>query len=85
MTVSCEERPATVVPLDRLEPGDGCIVRAIDGGAGLAQRLAAMGLFPGVRLRVVRCIGPMIVEAMDNRLILGRGMVHHVLVEPDRM
>jgi Fe2+ transport system protein FeoA len=56
-------------------------VRQIVGGRGLLNRLAAMGLMPGMDVRVIRSIGPMIVEARANRLILGRGLVGHILVE----
>lgn len=72
----------TRIPLTALKPGRTGVVRQITGGRGLLNRLAAMGLMPGMDVRVVRCIGPMIVEIRANRLILGRGLVGHILVEP---
>lgn len=76
------ETPRMRVPLATLKPGHTGVVRQITGGRGLLNRLAAMGLMPGVDVRVVRSIGPMIVEIKANRLILGRGLVGHILVEP---
>lgn len=72
----------TRVPLSALKPGQGGVIRQIAGGRGLLNRLAAMGLMPGMEIRVVRSIGPMLVEVRSSRLVLGRGLVGHILVEP---
>jgi ferrous iron transport protein A len=72
----------TRIPLSALKPGQTGVVRQIAGGHGLLNRLAAMGLMPGMEIRVVRSIGPMLVEVRANRLVLGRGLVGHILVEP---
>lgn len=72
----------TRIPLSALKPGQTGVVRQIVGGHGLLNRLAAMGLMPGMGIRVVRSIGPMLVEVRSNRLVLGRGLVGHILVEP---
>ena len=37
---------ASVVPLSELAPGESGIVRRIDGGRSLSQRLSAMGILP---------------------------------------
>jgi len=69
-------------PLPKL--GEGCFgtVRAVQGGRGMAQRLAEMGISSGTVVKVIRGRGPMIVEAKGHRLVLGHGMVGHILVEP---
>ena len=57
-------------------------IQAIHGGHGLRRRLSAMGLVPGMEVEVVRNDhgGPLIVEVLDTRLMLGRGMAHKILV-----
>lgn len=70
-----------MIPLSLLKEGQSGIVRKVDGGRGFVQRLAAMGIFPGARIVVVRSGGPVIVEHRGHRLLLGRGMVHRVLVD----
>ncbi|NQT52389.1 ferrous iron transport protein A [bacterium] len=65
-------------------PGGACVrLVGIDAGQGLAGRLAALGLLPGVQLLVITNpgTGPAIVEVKGTRLALGRGMAHKMLVE----
>jgi Fe2+ transport system protein FeoA len=40
-----------------------------------------MGILPGREVRVLKSAGPVIVSVLGHRLVLGRGMVHRVLVE----
>ena len=62
----------------------GCRTRlvAVHGGRGIVQRLAAMGLVPGVEIEVVRAdgTGPMVIKVMGSRLMLGRGMAQKIVV-----
>lgn len=72
-------------PLDQLEDAEQAVVHSINAGLGLASRLSAMGLHPGVSVRVM-CVqparGPIVVEVgRSMRLALGRGMARKVLVE----
>jgi Fe2+ transport system protein FeoA len=64
---------------------DGETVRlvGVEAGHGLRARLAAMGLVPGAKLRMMRNSGhgPAVVEVKDTRLALGRGMTVHLRVE----
>ena len=55
---------------------------AVRAGRGLVQRLADMGLVPGVEIRVVSNsgAGPLVVLVKGSRLVLGRGMAHKILV-----
>ena len=68
--------------LSGMDPGARASVVRIEGGHALAHRLTAMGVRPGTILTVVRGRGPMIVEAGGQRLVLGRGMLDRILVEP---
>jgi len=71
-----------VIPLSSFKEGQSGVVREVNGGRGFIQRLAAMGIFPGTEIRVVKSGGPVIVEHRGHRLVLGRGMVDRVMVEP---
>ena len=66
----------------------GCCVRVegIDAGHGLANRLAAMGIFRNEMMKVIRNdgAGQIIVEVKHSKVILGRGMGHKILVAPER-
>lgn len=57
---------------------------AIHAGRELRSRLAAMGLVPGIRMRVMRREGhgPLVVALRGMRLALGRGMAEKMDVEP---
>jgi len=70
------------VPLVMVDRGRKMRIHAIHGGHGLQGRLNAMGLVPGMEIEVVRNDhgGPLIVEVLGTRLMLGRGMAHKILV-----
>ncbi len=54
-----------------------------NAGRGLTHRLAEMGLTPGENLEILnRGSGPFIVSIKGSRFVLGRGMVHRILVRP---
>ncbi len=76
--------PAPTMPL--MMAGEGQHVRLVGvlGGRGLARRLAEMGLRPGTPMRIVAQgrPGPFIVQVGDSKLVLGRGMIHRILVAP---
>ena len=58
-------------------------VVSIGGGHGMRHRLAEMGVKEGSILKVIRNSsgGPVIVEVMGGRLVVGRGMAARVFVE----
>jgi Fe2+ transport system protein FeoA len=68
--------------LAMLKEGQSATIRRVRGAPGAVQRLAGMGILPGRDLTVVRNWGPVIVRVRDDRFVVGRGMVHHILVEP---
>ena len=69
--------------LNKLTPGECARLVNVEAGQGLKQRLAAMGLVPGVALRIIhnQAWGPLVVEVRGSRIILGRGMADRVTVE----
>ena len=72
-----------VRPLSFLAQGEEAVVVEIRGGKGLQRRLTSMGLTPGKNVRMVNLSlrGPAVVAVGDTRLALGRGQLHHVMVE----
>jgi len=74
-----------MMPLTLVTPGEDVQLMAIHGGHHIRQRLADLGLTPGVELRVIQSAmnGPLIVGLRnDSRLVLGRGMAHRMYVQP---
>lgn len=71
------------VPLSSVPCGRRVRVISIDGGQSLRGRLCALGLTPGTPVQVV-CDGggPVVLEVLGSRLIVGRGMASQVLVRP---
>jgi ferrous iron transport protein A len=62
----------------------GKSARVIDvtGGMGMKNRLAAIGIYPGATVKVVKSPpGPMIIEVSGTRLALGKGMAARIEVE----
>ena len=56
-------------------PGRQLRLARVDGGKRLQGRLHAMGLTPGAPLAVVSASGgPVLLDVMGSRLMIGRGM-----------
>jgi len=54
----------------------------INGGCGLKKRLAAIGIYPGATIKVIKLPpGPFIIEAAGSRFALGKGMASKIEVE----
>ena len=72
-----------VTTLSTLRPGETGQVQKLAGGRGFVSRLAALGLTPGARIKMVQNFGhgPLIVLVRETRLALGRGEAMKVLVE----
>jgi len=69
-------------PLASVAPGEEVTLVDVRGGLGIRRRLAAIGLSPGIRLRLLQNVGrgPVLVMRGDTRLALGRAMAHQMLV-----
>jgi len=69
--------PLMLAPTDR-----PVMVQSIRGGHDVQTRLAALGVYPGVKLTVISASlgGPCIIAVKDSRLALDRGMAHRILV-----
>jgi ferrous iron transport protein A len=70
-----------LIPLTHTRPGQRIRVSAVDAGQGLRSRLCAMGLTPGMSAHVIAIgSGPVILDVLGTRLVLGQGMAAKVLV-----
>ena len=74
--------PPGPIPLAEVPSSRKVSVQEIRGGFGQVRRLAALGIVPGTVVTVIRnaMAGPMIVEARQSRLALGRGVAMKILV-----
>jgi len=71
-----------IIPLTTVSKGREVILVDIQGGRGLRSKLYSMGLFPGVKLKVVgNGGGPIMIAINDTRLALGFGMARKIMVE----
>ena len=72
------------VPLSAVETGATAVVHMIHGGRGLAARLAELGIWPQVTLKVIRGgrRGPVVAEVKGGQIIIGQGMAERILVVP---
>ncbi len=70
--------------LSTIKAGSFVNIVSVDAGQDLANRLATMGLLPGVQIKVVNNShpGPFVVEIKGSRVALGRGMVSKIIVSP---
>lgn len=70
-------------PLTMTGAGRRVRLISIDGGQRGAHRLTELGLTPGVELEVLRDDGgALLIAVRDTRLMLSRGLAHHVHVAP---
>lgn len=69
-------------PLSKTHPGDRVCIMAVEGGQAFRARLCAMGLTPGKSAEVVRVTsGPVVLTVLGSKIVIGRGMAKHVLVQ----
>ncbi|MEI8353813.1 MAG: FeoA family protein [Lentisphaerota bacterium] len=71
------------VTLTDTRPGQRIRVIAVDAGQALVARLCALGLTPGITAEVVAVgAGPVVLNVMGSRIVLGHGMADQVRVRP---
>ena len=75
-----------LIPLSEVCSGDRVILRCVQGGQGMASRMASLGLFPGVSMQVRRNDrrGPVVIGLHGSRIMLGRGMAGRVAVAKEK-
>ncbi len=73
-----------MMPLSMIESGERVEIVEVRAGRGLSARLADMGFYPGVTVKVISNVGrgPLIISRNGVRLGLGFGMAYRILVRP---
>ena len=72
-----------MMPLTMIHEGKRAVLRSIEGGHELRDRLAALGLLPGTEREVIQNSGhgPFVVAVKGSRVVIGRGMAARIEVE----
>ncbi len=84
-TLATPTTSGPTLPLSLASRGQTVIIRQINGGRSLRQRLFDLGLNQGAEVQILKneMPHPLIVSVKkDGRLALGRTMTHHILVTP---
>ncbi|MGQ9569961.1 MAG: FeoA family protein [Thermodesulfovibrionales bacterium] len=75
-----------LVLLSSLREGERGTIHSIMGRRGMISRLAAMGIAPGIEIRVLRnSWGPVIVLSANTRVAIGRGQASKILIAKDQV
>lgn len=61
--------------------GEVAVVESIEGGHRCVHRIERMGIRPGVQIRKISDVGPIVVEVGNSRVAIGRGMASKVIVK----
>jgi len=70
------------MPLAMLRQGESACIKEIVGGKTAKGKLTDLGFVSGKTVKIYRSSGgPLIVGLGDNRVALGRGMAHKVIVD----
>ena len=70
----------TSLRASHLGAGSRAMVTAIEGGEGVIERFASLGLVPGTRFKVMRGGSPMAVAVGETRLALGPDWANALVV-----
>jgi Fe2+ transport system protein FeoA len=65
------------------KPGERVVVGAVEGGAARIDKLASVGILPGVELCVQQTRPVVVVECDETVLALERELASEVVVVPD--
>ena len=72
------------IPLTMLSVGSTGTVVRVQGGHRVAHRLASMGILPGAQVSLIKSdtSGPVILEVLSSRFVIGRRLAHKIRVRP---
>jgi ferrous iron transport protein A len=76
------ERTLMEMPLSRVAKGIKVKIIRVEGGAFFHSKLTSLGLLPGREISVLNEVpgGPIVLEVMDSKIVLGRGMAGRIFV-----
>jgi ferrous iron transport protein A len=72
------------MPLSMMKSGETAYIKKITGGRTARGKLTGLGLVCGKEVKIHSDnsgSGPLIIALGDDRIALGRGMAHKILVE----
>lgn len=75
---------ADEISLSEVKEGETGLIVSIIGGRMVTKRLADLGLTQGTEVRVLRRTlfpGPVQIEVLSSRLVLGRGLALKIIVK----
>jgi ferrous iron transport protein A len=77
------EKVISFLPLAEINAGERAVVRQLQAGRAVENRLASLGITPGAPVEMVQNYGrgPLIVRVRGASLALGRGEASKILVE----
>lgn len=73
-----------LMPLVKMKTGESAILKEINWGEKMKQKLQSMGLIPGTLVSIISAgnKGPIVIDVRGSRLALGRGIVSQIEVDP---
>lgn len=68
------------MPLDMHHEGTIVVITEVRGGRGIIQRLKEMGIGAGETVKILKNHRPggLVLEVMDSKLCIGRGVAHKI-------
>ncbi|NLB55155.1 MAG: ferrous iron transport protein A [Lentisphaerae bacterium] len=77
-----QNNPA-LLPATKVPERNTAVIRYVNAGDELRARLAAMGIYVGMRIEVCKKMwrGPLLLGINGCRVMLGRGMAEKLMVE----
>lgn len=71
------------IQLLKLRHDDKARISSINGGQALTSRLRAMGIYPGavVKKMLSPSRGPVVIEVLNSKVAIGRGMAEKIMVK----
>ena len=76
-----------MIPLTDLDEGESGKVIEIVGGRGIHQKLDALGIRIGVKVKKVSSLmlrGPVVIMVGNTQIAIGRGMAQRIIVEVEK-
>lgn len=70
------------IPLCALRTGEKGVVTRIAGGRGMLERMTSLGFVPGTEVCILQNFrhGPLLVQAHQTRIVLGRGVATRIQI-----
>lgn len=80
---NCKATSSKLLPLHKARQGEQLIIREIEAGQNMLQRISSMGLKIGDKIEIVSSGfgGQVVIASAENRLVIGKGMAEKIRVE----